>query len=283
MRKKIIEEKKEEIETLKNNASLLEHKNRFTNNFFNNNFYRFPDSYIRSVRETLDKSASSVNEIKNELSKENPNFSKTNYNLDEAKRGIEKLEFINKDYNKNLETAINHPDPLCGTGEEELNKKHSYQEPDTDSNTPDPGSPARNGSSCTGTGTGSAPGEKEDPSNFELSGIVEKINKSSLFYWSQDWFEGLSGIQKLAFSLIISKSVFFSCLVNILFIFYGDKLIIRYNIEKRYPKLAQLIKLRRKFQSYYLIYNFSRYRNVIFNNSRSFFWYSYIYNIKILF
>lgn len=87
---------------------------------------------------------------------------------------------------------------------------------------------------------------------------TENLKESSVFDFniitSMDWFEGLNGIKKLAVSLILGKSVIFSALISIIFIFYGNILIEKYDLENRYPKLAIFIKLRRKFQKYYLNY-----------------------------
>jgi len=66
-----------------------------------------------------------------------------------------------------------------------------------------------------------------------------------------EWFESLNGIKKLAFCLILGKSVILSALISIIFIFYGNILIEKYNLENKYPKLAKLIQLRQKFQKYY--------------------------------
>jgi hypothetical protein len=79
------------------------------------------------------------------------------------------------------------------------------------------------------------------PLNFELSTILK-------------WFEGLNGIKKIAFSLILSKSVVLSALISIIFIFYGNILIEKYNLENKYPKLAKIIHIRQKFQKYYFKY-----------------------------
>ena len=68
------------------------------------------------------------------------------------------------------------------------------------------------------------------------------------------WFEGLNGGKKIAVSMILSKSVVFSALTSIIFIFYGNILIEKYDLENRYPKLAKLIHLRQKFQKYYFNY-----------------------------
>ena len=66
-----------------------------------------------------------------------------------------------------------------------------------------------------------------------------------------DWFESLIVIKKLAVSLIISKSVILSSLISIIFIFYGNIFIERYDLENRFPKIAIFIRLRQKFQKYY--------------------------------
>jgi len=79
------------------------------------------------------------------------------------------------------------------------------------------------------------------PLNFELSTVL-------------GWFEGLNGIKKIAVSLILSKSVVLSALISIIFIFYGNILIEKYDLENKYPKLAKIIQLRQKFQKYYFKY-----------------------------
>lgn len=46
-----------------------------------------------------------------------------------------------------------------------------------------------------------------------------------------------------------------SCLVSILFAFYGKFLIEKLSLEERWPKLSGIIKLRIKFQHYYILIN----------------------------
>lgn len=46
-----------------------------------------------------------------------------------------------------------------------------------------------------------------------------------------------------------------SCLITILIAFYGNFLIDKFSLEEKYPKLSGIIKLRRKFQHYYIISN----------------------------
>nr|YP_009630861.1 hypothetical protein HM01MITGene35 [Hypsizygus marmoreus]QBZ73694.1 hypothetical protein HM01MITGene35 [Hypsizygus marmoreus]QKJ80197.1 hypothetical protein [Hypsizygus marmoreus] len=65
-------------------------------------------------------------------------------------------------------------------------------------------------------------------------------------------FENLDIFEKIAVSLLFSNSVIISSLISIVYIFYGDILLEKFNLEQRYPKLAHLINLRRKFQRYYL-------------------------------
>lgn len=70
-------------------------------------------------------------------------------------------------------------------------------------------------------------------------------------------YENLDTYGKIALSLLLLKSVLISALLSILFIFYGDFLLNKYNLETRYPRLAKIIILRRKFSKYYLILNCS--------------------------
>jgi len=85
------------------------------------------------------------------------------------------------------------------------------------------------------------------------------LKESSVFNFNiftfLDWFEDLNGVKKIAISLILGKSVIFSALTSIIFIFYGNILIEKYDLENKYPKLAYIIQLRRKFQKYYFKFN----------------------------
>lgn len=79
------------------------------------------------------------------------------------------------------------------------------------------------------------------------------IKQSMVVDWS--WFETLNGIKKLAVTLILFKSVLLSSLISIIFIYYGDILLKNFDIENKYPKLAKIIIIRRKFSKYYFIIN----------------------------
>ena len=83
----------------------------------------------------------------------------------------------------------------------------------------------------------------------------EDIKKSFFLYGFLNKFEVLDVFSKLAISLLIFNSLIFSCVISIIFVFFGDYLLERFKIEVKYPKLAEIIKLRRKFQKYYLIFN----------------------------
>lgn len=69
------------------------------------------------------------------------------------------------------------------------------------------------------------------------------------------WYNSLSLIQQISFNMILLNTVTLGCLINIIFALFGDYLIKRWSLEKRWPKLSKLIELRKTFQKYYLILN----------------------------
>lgn len=83
-----------------------------------------------------------------------------------------------------------------------------------------------------------------------------KIQDSSIYSDLFAEFHSLNGIKQMAVSLLLLKSALFSSFISIIFIFYGDYLINKYNLEVRFPKVANIIKLRKKYTRYYLISNF---------------------------
>lgn len=99
-----------------------------------------------------------------------------------------------------------------------------------------------------------------DPDKADTSSIDETpIHKSSIlnfdFDLSIEWFKTLEGVQQLAVGIFLGKSVILSSLISIIFIFYGDILLDKYKIAEKYPKLAKIIELRKKYQKYYFKYN----------------------------
>lgn len=97
--------------------------------------------------------------------------------------------------------------------------------------------------------------EKESKICVEKGFGIDSIKKTAIldFYLIWTFIESLEIFHRIAFSLLILKSIIISSCISIIFIFYGDYLIQKFNIEKRFPKLAKIIQLRRKFQRYYLL------------------------------
>ena len=94
-----------------------------------------------------------------------------------------------------------------------------------------------------------------DPYKIE---VIDDIHKSSIinFESSLTWFEGLRGLQKLAFCILLGKGILISAISSIVFIFYGDRLIAKYDLTNKYPKLSKFIESRRKYKKYSLMFNF---------------------------
>nr|YP_010146931.1 hypothetical protein K4014_mgp36 [Cyclocybe aegerita]QQP21440.1 hypothetical protein [Cyclocybe aegerita] len=110
--------------------------------------------------------------------------------------------------------------------------------------------------------------EKDKMESYKNSAMLENSNlntkttldldaphTSNLLSWLSDKFEHVDTMGKLAISLLIGKSILLSCLTSITFAIYGDYFLNKFNIEERFPKLANIIKIRRKFQKYYIILN----------------------------
>nr|YP_025892.1 hypothetical protein 58 [Moniliophthora perniciosa]AAQ74328.1 hypothetical protein 58 [Moniliophthora perniciosa] len=70
-----------------------------------------------------------------------------------------------------------------------------------------------------------------------------------------DLFFKLSTLKELSIGFLIMNSVILSCIVNIVFTYFGEYLIHKFSLEVRYPKLSKIIALRRQFQGYYLKIN----------------------------
>lgn len=96
---------------------------------------------------------------------------------------------------------------------------------------------------------------------------LEKFLKDNNFKFSEDNFisklitefkDYLSTLSIEQLCILIDFlliTLVFSCLITILFAFYGNFLIDKFSLEEKYPKLSVIIKLRRKFQHYYIITN----------------------------
>lgn len=85
--------------------------------------------------------------------------------------------------------------------------------------------------------------------------LFTDTQKSTILNGILENFQSLSGIKQMAVSLLLLKIAMLSCIISIIFIYYGDWLINKYNLEKKYPNLAYIINLRKKYTRYYLISN----------------------------
>jgi hypothetical protein len=63
--------------------------------------------------------------------------------------------------------------------------------------------------------------------------------------------EQLGALSNLFFSSVVLSSGF-----SLISIYFGEYLLMKFNIEKRFPKIAKYINLRRKFQRYYIKLSF---------------------------
>jgi hypothetical protein len=78
---------------------------------------------------------------------------------------------------------------------------------------------------------------------------------SKLITEFKDYLSTLSIEQLCILIDFLLITLVFSCLITILVAFYGNFLIDKFSLEEKYPKLSVIIKLRRKFQHYYIITN----------------------------
>jgi len=99
--------------------------------------------------------------------------------------------------------------------------------------------------------------------NNKFDSFINKINtllnnsdnKSQYLDSLQSFFDGLNFVQNLAIVHISGSMVIFFSLINIISVFYGDKLIRFFDLENKFPKISKFIQIRRKFQQYYLLMN----------------------------
>lgn len=92
--------------------------------------------------------------------------------------------------------------------------------------------------------------EEINPKGSDVFGIFKDMLNTF-----QEFLLTLNLEQHIALANLFSDIFIFSCLVTIVTIFYGDLMIKYFNLEEKYPRLAKLIQLRRKFQTYSLTLN----------------------------
>lgn len=85
--------------------------------------------------------------------------------------------------------------------------------------------------------------------------LNNRDNKSQYLDSLQNFFDGLNYQQNLAVVHISGSLFILFSLINIISIFYGEKLIFYFDLENKYPKITKFIQIRRKFQQYYLLIN----------------------------
>lgn len=89
-------------------------------------------------------------------------------------------------------------------------------------------------------------------SDFENFDIKKSFIGSDLL----EAYENLNGISQFAVSLMLINYGVINAVITIIFILYGDYLINKFQLDKKYPKVARIIALRKKFQRYYLFLSF---------------------------
>ena len=68
-----------------------------------------------------------------------------------------------------------------------------------------------------------------------------------------DFLDSLTLLQESAFIHILIFIILLCCIINIISVFFGNEIIKYFNVENKYPSLSKFLKLRLKFQKYYLL------------------------------
>lgn len=97
----------------------------------------------------------------------------------------------------------------------------------------------------------SAPLDSSDPSGPLAQSSILPIN-----FDYDNFLKGLNKLELLSFGNLLLDSLILNATISIIFILYGDYLIKKFNLEIKYPKLANFIKLRKKLQKYSIVTNF---------------------------
>ena len=97
-----------------------------------------------------------------------------------------------------------------------------------------------------------------DELSRELTIFLESIDKKPFFQWLDQFYAFLDSLTLFQESAVVHILLFIVLLLmvlNILLIFFGNELIIYFNLEQRFPSLSHMIRLRAKLQRYYLMIN----------------------------
>lgn len=87
--------------------------------------------------------------------------------------------------------------------------------------------------------------------SLENAGTVTKKFVDDFFTHLSNFISNLPVEQLFAFVHLCFYIALILLVLNLAFVFYGDSIIRLLNIEIKFPRLAKLINLRRKFQQYY--------------------------------
>jgi hypothetical protein len=93
-----------------------------------------------------------------------------------------------------------------------------------------------------------------------IKSVIDDINKNSLFGGLDNFYNYLNSLNLLELSALFNILVLILiCLLvtNIIIVLLSNKIIDYFKLEEKYPKISNLLKLRIKFQNYYLVLNFS--------------------------
>ena len=95
----------------------------------------------------------------------------------------------------------------------------------------------------------------------ELMEILDKINKSSGNKYTIDeisnFLSTLTFEQTVAITHIFGFIVIILSLISLFSVFYGNLLIDYFKLEEKLPRIAKIIQLRRKFQMFYSVLDFT--------------------------
>lgn len=95
--------------------------------------------------------------------------------------------------------------------------------------------------------------------NNTINSHLNKFSSDDIFYLLDSFKNDISHLSNEQLFSLIHVFFFialFIAVINLALVFYGDSLIIKLNLENKFPKLASIIRFRRKFQQYYFGWNF---------------------------
>nr|YP_009463030.1 hypothetical protein [Pleurotus citrinopileatus]AUW35273.1 hypothetical protein [Pleurotus citrinopileatus] len=95
---------------------------------------------------------------------------------------------------------------------------------------------------------------KEDDKK-DFLGDINNLNLNENYNNFYSFLTELTHEQLGAVVHISGSIVIFYCMMSVIFTIYGDKLIIKLELENKYPKIAKFIRIRRKFLEMTMIYN----------------------------